>query len=175
MAEAVAEETRATRPGTLEHYGRAVSERLTMLRKRGAYGRTLRKSTIQRIAERSQIPVDVLHYDPVEDKTTIQTIQDERPLVEENKRMFRDASGRWQEFTLVARLPEAMVAKLYHAGINIYRRDDFAKVLAKLDSSEWSHFRTRPGRLSKRPAREYYPMKGQYNTRRVFRSGDYGG
>ena len=60
----------------------------------------------------------------------------------------------------VARIPLNVVAELSLQGINIMDSNDWPKVAAKLDSSEWKAWRTSEGTISKRPYREYLTTRG---------------
>ena len=87
------------------------------------------------------------------------TVQTEQTNVEEIVAVNRALATRDRKSTslfggenkvLVARIPEFFVEKwLREEGINFYRmtEEDKARLFAKLNDSEWSGFRTAPGRI----------------------------
>ena len=90
------------------------------------------------------------HFDDAEERLVIQTIQDEKPIVDANKRMFNagDGSSPSRELQHVARIPNALVEKwLREEGINIFNKNHWPAVIRKLNSSEYLWLRTSAGRL----------------------------
>lgn len=93
---------------------------------------------------------EVFHMDESEDKFWVETIQDETPLVEENKAVFNEfnrADDRWGEEiggrTRVASIPPIVQHKLMVEGIWA----DKDRLKKWLNSADAMPYRTRPGRI----------------------------
>lgn len=53
---------------------------------------------------------------------------------------------------LMASIPPEIIHKwLVEEGLNIFRKEDWAKIAAKLDSNEYRHLRVNTGRIGRRP------------------------
>lgn len=98
-----------------------------------------------------------LGWDEPEEKLIVETIQDVEPILEHNKALLNDGDGYTpsRELRRAASIPNIVVHQWLQEGINVFDRADWPKVAARLDSPEWAHLRTAPGRLSKAPVREY--------------------
>jgi len=127
-----------------------------ILRKKGPHGRVLSNSAITKIA--SNGPVDVFHEDKSEGKSIIETIQDVEPILKANVEEYKSGDGysRSRELKKVASIPLVEVHRLMQRGINIFDRNDWPKIAAKLDDPDWLKYRTSPGKISRRPNREYF-------------------
>jgi len=127
-----------------------------ILWKKGPRGRVLSNSAITRIARNG--PVDVFHEDKSEGKSIIETIQDVEPILKANVEEYKSGDGysRSRELKKVASIPLVEVHRLMQRGINIFDRNDWPKIAAKLDDPDWLKYRTSPGKISRRPNREYF-------------------
>ena len=81
------------------------------------------------------------HYDNIEDKLIINTVQEVEPVIEQNRRDFNDAPARHGEFTRVASIPLVVVHMLMRKGI----WGDRVAMKRWLNDPENKYFRTRPG------------------------------
>jgi hypothetical protein len=89
---------------------------------------------------------------------SIETVQDVEPILKANVAEYNsgnDGYTQGRDLKKVASIPLIEVHKLLNLGINIFNEDDWPKVIAKLDDPEWLKFRTAPGRLSRKPTREF--------------------
>jgi hypothetical protein len=93
--------------------------------------------------------VTKFHYDPVEDRMTIERVQDIEPILEKNKRSFNDAPINWKgEFHHVGSIPHVIIEKYKNdTGIDLLRPEYRGELLKFLDRPENRMFRTRPGKL----------------------------
>ncbi len=136
---------------------KALAERTTLIRGRGAYGRKPHYASLLRLAEWG--PISIHHYDDTTGTTVMQTLQDVEPIVKANRaRMLSGHDGYTpsRDLQLVGRVPLDVAAELFKKGINFTDPADAPKIAAKLDSPEWAAWRTAPGTVSKRPYREYF-------------------
>jgi len=106
-------------------------------------------------------------HDEAEDLLVVQSIADVEPFLEQNKADMREAETGSRGYTpsrdlqRVASIPNIIIEKwLREDGINVFDDNDADKVLAKLDSPEYLFLRTAPGRLSRKPVREYPTTTG---------------
>lgn len=127
-----------------------------ILRKKGPKGQILSNSAIIKIA--SNGPVDVFHEDKSEGKSIIETIQDVEPILKANVEEYKSGDGYSQsrELKKVASIPLVEIHRLMQRGIDIFDRNDWPKIAAKLDDPDWLKYRTSPGKISRRPNREYF-------------------
>jgi hypothetical protein len=89
-------------------------------------------------------------------------IQDVEPILKANHEWRREAAegnGGYSpshDFKRVASIPLVLVEKwLFEEGINVFNKEHWPAVLAKLDDPEYSFLRTGPGRVSRSPVRSY--------------------
>ena len=100
-------------------------------------------------------------YDELEDRLIIKHRFDHEPVLEQNARLRAEADAGSKGYTpsremrRAASIPEDVIILWRLMGIDIYRDEDWPKIAAMLDSPEWAHLRTAPGKLSRRPLREY--------------------
>ena len=144
---------------------KALSEKMTMLRGRGAYGRKPDKRVVDQIAQWG--PVSTHHYDEATGKTTIHTEQAVDAIVKANREQYlsgHDGYTPSRDLRHVARIPLGEVARLYGKGINIMNADHWPKIAALLDTSDWMAWRTSPGKIARRPERQYFTAEGSRKT-----------
>ena len=126
-----------------------------LIRGQGAYGRRPVRSVLHRLSQ--DAPVQV--FTPESDGGfSIETVQDVEPILKANVAEYNSGHNGYTpsgDLKKVASIPLIEVHKLLNLGINIFNEDDWPKVIAKLDDPEWLKFRTAPGRLSRKPNREY--------------------
>lgn len=100
-------------------------------------------------------------YDEIADRLVIKHRFDHEPVLDENARLRHEAQtgakgySPSRDLRRAASIPEDVVMIWRQMGVDIFKDEDWPKVAALLDSPEWAHLRTAPGRLSKRPLREY--------------------
>ena len=123
------------------------------------YGRKGNRGALAKMAQGST--VDAHFYDDKDRSTRIETFQDVSHIIKANVEDYNSNSTPSKDFRLVASIPEIEVIRLFQMGINPYRSEDWPKVVAMLDSSEWQKWRTRPGRIGKKPFREYLTPRGR--------------
>ncbi len=90
------------------------------------------------------------HLQDDENALVIQTIQDERPIIENNKRLQNSGDGYTPSRDLkhVASIPLALCELwLREEGINIFDKNHADAIKRKLNSSEYLWLRTSLGRL----------------------------
>lgn len=86
----------------------------------------------------------VLHYDAVEDKFTVETVQPVDDLIASNKALFNEAPERMGgEMIRVASIPLNIYFQLKQEGVI----DDPARLKKWLNDPDNRAFRTRPGRV----------------------------
>lgn len=90
------------------------------------------------------------HYDAVDDRLTIQRVQDVEPIIEMNKTQFNQAPTNWKgEFHHVGSIPYVIVEKYKkETGIDLLKPEYRGELLKFLERPENRMFRTRPGRLT---------------------------
>lgn len=94
---------------------------------------------IDEVTQRTRL----FHYDHTNDSFTIETNQDVTDLIETNKALSNDASGRWGEWQRVASIPMNLYMQLREQGVF---RDQ--KAIRKwLNDRDNQLFRTRPGKV----------------------------
>ena len=147
---------------TFSEQSQELSESITMLRGRGAFGRKPAKRAVDHVAQWG--PVSLHPYDEASRETTIETRQDVEPILKANREerlSGRDGYTPSRDMKKVASIPLVIVEELRTRGIHVERPGDWPKVAAWLDSSEAAAFRTSSGTISKRPSREYFTTKGR--------------
>lgn len=90
--------------------------------------------------------------DPQNPSTLIvRTMQDVEPILELNQQLYNLDDRGWSdsgEWRRAARIPNVIAMKwLMEEGINVFRREHWPRVAAKLNDPEWRKLRTAPGRL----------------------------
>ena len=99
-------------------------------------------------------------YDEAEDKIVIANVQDCEPTLELNKKLYNQDDGGYgpsREWRRAASIPNIILEKwLKEEGIRWWDSEDTPKLMAKLDDPQWRYLRTAPGKLSRRPVREYF-------------------
>jgi hypothetical protein len=133
-----------------------------LIRGNQGYGRKPSKRGLAAIAEYR--PVHIHHYDEAEDVTTIETIHNVQPIFDNNREQLlsgHDGYSPDRTMRKVASIPEGIVAILFKMGINIMDDNDWPKVAALLDDPDWAHLRTAPGKISRKPVRDYPTLKSR--------------
>ena len=89
------------------------------------------------------------HYDDMEDRTFIETVQDVEPILDYNKALqtWDDGYSPTRELRRVASIPVVVIEQWLREGIDVFNPDHKEAVRRKLNSNEWRHLRTAPGRL----------------------------
>ena len=139
--------------------GSALSDRITMLRGRGAFGRKPKRSVVSQISQDGPVQIHHHHTSHGEDgQFTIETVQDVSPILNANVAEMNSGNDGYtpsRDLRKVASIPLIEVHRLLQQGIDIFKEADWPKIAAKLDDPEWSKFRTSPGKISRRPFRQY--------------------
>ena len=137
---------------------RDLASRLGVVRGRGAYGRKPNRAVLNEIAKDG--PVTVFHEDRSTGAIGIETVQDVAPILAANVADYTSGHDGYtpsRDLRKVASIPLVEVHRLMREeGISIFSSNDWPKIAAKLDDPDWIKFRTAPGRISKRPNREYF-------------------
>lgn len=77
----------------------------------------------------------------------VERVQDVEPYLDANKeRRNGFQRQRNSNLRLVAEIPNIVVEQWLKLGINVFDRNDAPKVQAMLNSNEWQHLRTSPGK-----------------------------
>lgn len=107
--------------------------------------------------------VDVARRDLVAEGVVVTRVQDVEPYLRRNRQLAADGDGYSpsREFRRAATIPNIVVEQWLKQGINVFDENDWPKVAAMLDSPEYAHLRTAPGRLSRRPNRTYFTKEGR--------------
>lgn len=91
------------------------------------------------------------YLDDGEEQLVIQSVQDETPIIENNKRLQNDGHDGYspsREMRRVASIPLVLIEKwMREEGINFFDRNHWPAIQRKLNSSEYRWLRTAPGRL----------------------------
>ena len=141
---------------TLSERLRAVSESATMIRGDRGFGRKPDRRALAKLAALG--PVTVHNYNTTNDKTTLTTIQDVNPIIDNNVARYNSGDDGYtpsRDFKHVANIPLIEIEKLYQKGINMFSQNDWPKIVSMLDSSEWLKWRTSPGKIARKPLRRY--------------------
>jgi hypothetical protein len=136
---------------------RDLASKLDLVRGRGAFGRKPNRYVLNEISKDGI--VQVFHESQSGEEITIESFQDVTPILEANAKDYlsgHDGYSPSRDWKKVASIPVIEVHRMLQNGINIFDRNDWPKVAAKLDDPEWSKFRTSPGRISRKPNREYF-------------------
>ncbi len=100
-------------------------------------------------------------YDPHDDILVVRSVQDVEPILKHNRSLRREADegnngySPSRELRRVASVPNVVIHQWLMEGVNVYRDDDWPEIAARLDSPDFSHFRTAPGRISQRSVRAH--------------------
>lgn len=93
----------------------------------------------------------LFHYDEMEDRTIIETVQDVEPILDANKAAFNSGHDGYtpsRDLKFVAEIPVVVIEKwLREDGIDVWDPNHKEAVKRKLNDPEWRHLRTAPGRL----------------------------
>ena len=115
--------------------------------------------------------VQTLIHDESEDKLVVKTESPQlESLLNRNRSLYNlddRGYGKTGEWRRAASLDNLIVHEWLMKGINIFDEGDWPKVAAMLDHPNYSRFRTAPGRISKRPPRDHYLLRGGHLTGRV--------
>lgn len=91
------------------------------------------------------------HYDELTKVSTIETIQDMEPFIEMAKDLQNDSEyskkGMKNEWWHAATIPVLIQEQWMKEGIDLYNKDHWPKVKAKLNSPDWRYLRTSLGRV----------------------------
>ncbi len=137
-----------------------LKERLGLLRGDLGYGKKLNRRGLAAIA--SYAPVSIHHYDQTTEETTIETVQQMGPILDDNVDQYNsghDGYSPSRDLKKVASIPLIEVDRLYKMGIDIFDQNAWPQILAMLDSNEWRKWRTAPGTISAKPVREYVGVR----------------
>ncbi len=106
-------------------------------------------------------------YDDVEDKLVVRTKQDVTAILKNNKSLYSmgDGYSPTREWRRAASIPNVVIHKWYKQGIRIEDPNAWPLIASALDSPEFLHFRTAPGRLSDSPRREYFTSTGSRGSK----------
>jgi len=132
------------------------SEVGTMIRGDAGFGRKPKKNTLAYLSQWG--PIDVHHYDDTDGKTIIQSVHEKSTILNDNRRQRlsgHDGYSPSRDFRKVASIPLGEYMRLKKIGIDLFDRNDWTKVAALLDSAKGLKYRTAPGRVSRKPLREY--------------------
>ncbi len=84
-----------------------------------------------------------LHYEEQGDRLIIESIQDVEPILNRNLELQKDTSlTRGKDMRYVASIPNIVVEQWMKEGINIFKKEDWKKVKAKLNDPNYKYLRT---------------------------------
>ena len=137
---------------------RDLASRIGLVRGKGAYGRKPNRAVLNEISKDG--PVSVFHENTANGTCGIETTQNVAPILAANAKEFNSGHDGYtpsRELRKVASIPLVEVHRLLkEEKIDIFKGGSWDKIAAKLDDPDWSKFRTAPGRISRRPRREYF-------------------
>jgi hypothetical protein len=86
-------------------------------------------------------------YDPLNDVSTIKTVQDVDPILERNKSLKNDndyeAKGKKEGWRHLAGIPNIVIQKWkLEKGVDVFNKDHMPAVLKLLNDPDWSHLKT---------------------------------
>ncbi len=91
------------------------------------------------------------HYEPLSDRTVIETVQDVAPILERNKALQNADDRGWSpsgELRRAATIPDVVILKWRNDyGIDVFDRNHWPAVKRLLNDPAWRHLRTAPGKL----------------------------
>lgn len=83
-----------------------------------------------------------------DDTLVVKRTQDVEPILEQNKRLYDVDDRRFGEsFYRMASIPMIVVEQWLTEGIDVFNKEHWPKVRAKLNSNEYRYLRTKPGKL----------------------------
>jgi hypothetical protein len=94
--------------------------------------------------------ISQIAHEDGEGNVVLETVQDVRPFLEENKASYAqiDERARWGEFTKIASIPFSVIQDLNKKGIlKGFHIVDPKKLKEWLNDPDQRFFRTRPGRI----------------------------
>jgi hypothetical protein len=95
--------------------------------------------------------VEYHHYDPLTDRTIVETVQDVAPILERNKALQNADDRGWsssRELRRAATIPDVIILKWRSEyGIDVFNREHWSAVKKLLNDPEWRYLRTAPGTL----------------------------
>ncbi len=150
----------------LDERFRNVSESMTLVRGRGAFGRKPNRARLMEAAAYG--PVTTHHYDDSTGTTTLATLQDLEPIFNANRddrNSGHDGYTPSRDFRRVASIPNSIVMEWHSKGINMLRNEDWGKVVAMLDDPDYAHLRTDAtrSRISKKATRKVFVPPNRRN------------
>lgn len=84
-----------------------------------------------------------LHYNEDGDRLIIESIQDVEPVLNRNRELQKDKSKtRGKEMWWVASIPNIVIEQWMKEGINIFKKEDWPKVKARLNDPNYRYLRT---------------------------------
>ena len=93
---------------------------------------------------------EAFHFDHSSGDFTVETIHNVEPIMEANKRAQNNGDGFTpsRDMKWIARIPNVVIEKwLNELGVNIFDKNHAPAVRRLLNSSDWRHLRTSPGRF----------------------------
>lgn len=91
------------------------------------------------------------HFDYQTGMTTIETVQDMQPFIEQAKALQNDTeyskNGIKNEFWHAATIPINIQYQWLKEGIDVFNKDHWVKVKQKLNDPDWKYLRTSLGRV----------------------------
>lgn len=88
------------------------------------------------------------HFDPSEDKFTIEAVQDAQPIIEYNALQASELrGGRWGDGQLVARVPPVIVEQMRKDGIIDYNDPEQRRLKKWMNDRDNLAFRIKPGHI----------------------------
>lgn len=111
--------------------------------------------------ERWGYPTEKYSYDQEADRMTVDISQNYAPFIDYNKRLLRDADYDGytpsRDLQRVATIPPIIIEKwLREENINIYKDEDWPKVVQKLDDPDYRWLRCSDGHIGKKPTRKFF-------------------
>lgn len=84
-----------------------------------------------------------LHYEEQGDRLIVQSSQDVEPILNRNKMMQNDKSlTRGKDIWHIASIPNIVIEQWMKEGINVFKKEDWAKVKERLNNPEYKYLRT---------------------------------
>lgn len=87
-------------------------------------------------------------YDETDDRTVLRYEQDDRSIIDQNKRDLNHDSHKMGDGYLAARIPSiVMMQWMTQYGVDVMNKDHAPAVKRLLNSSEWMHLKRTPFKL----------------------------
>lgn len=90
-------------------------------------------------------------YDPVNDITSFERVQDVKPFLDANKALANDGDykrkGIKDSWMHAATIPNIVIEQWLKEGIDIFNKDHWPQVRRKLNDPNWKHLKTIVGRI----------------------------